>query len=162
MLSNIFSTETAGYWRQRIVPPILYGSKHALLFQMALLPLSMCRHTIALASSTAIKDFIPLGRMHHFHIYVGYVLVAITVIDAVMFGLYFRSMCNLGNQSFFAGLRSEIMITGYFIAGTCATIGITSLLRHRIRYEIFYLVHQSIFILFVLVGRYGRTAILNN
>ena len=151
MLSNIISTETAGYWRQRIMPPILYGSKHALLFQMALLPLSMCRHTIALASSTAIRDFIPLGRMHHFHIYVGYVLVAITVIDAVMFGLYFRSMCNLGNQSFCAGLRSEIMITGYFIAGTCATIGITSLLRHRIRYEIFYLVHQSIFILFVLV-----------
>ena len=38
---------TLGTTLQQLFPPILYGSKHAILFQMFLLPLTMCRHIIA-------------------------------------------------------------------------------------------------------------------
>lgn len=40
------------YWGKRIIPPLEFGSMHAILFQMALLPLTMSRYTISSLSNS--------------------------------------------------------------------------------------------------------------
>ena len=63
------------YWK-RIAPPLEFGSMHAILFQMALLPLTMSRLTIANLSTTAFDKFIPFNRMLRIHIHLGYTMVS--------------------------------------------------------------------------------------
>lgn len=45
---------------------------------------------------------------------------------------------------------SEIMITGYAIFITFMTVGITSFLRHKIKYRLFYIVHHVVFAAYIL------------
>ena len=63
------------YWWKRIAPPLEFGSMHAILFQMALLPLTMSRFSIAALSDSLVDRFIPMNRMLRIHIHLGYTMV---------------------------------------------------------------------------------------
>ena len=41
------------YWWKRLTPPFEFGAMHAILFQMALLPLTMARQSVAALSTTS-------------------------------------------------------------------------------------------------------------
>eukprot|EP00970_Alexandrium_tamarense_P012921 scaffold3159_cov191-Alexandrium_tamarense.AAC.9 len=59
------------YWAKRVIPPLEFGSMHSILFQMALLPLSMSRYTIASLSNSSFDRFFPLNKMFRLHIQIG-------------------------------------------------------------------------------------------
>ncbi|KAL7564086.1 hypothetical protein ACA910_012366 [Epithemia clementina (nom. ined.)] len=65
----------ANYWWKRIAPTLEFGSMHAILFQMALIPLTMSRYSIAALSHYLVDRFIPLNRMLCIHIHLGNVVV---------------------------------------------------------------------------------------
>eukprot|EP00982_Pelagococcus_subviridis_P006025 29943-Pelagococcus_subviridis.AAC.1 len=47
------------YWWKRLVPPVEFGTMHAMLLQLALIPMTMARHTIATLSATSLARFVP-------------------------------------------------------------------------------------------------------
>ena len=58
------------YWWKRLTPPIEFGAMHAILFQMALLPLTMARQTVAALSNTYIgRKFVPLHKVVAMHVH---------------------------------------------------------------------------------------------
>jgi hypothetical protein len=58
------------YWWKRLVPPLEFGAMHAILLQMALLPLTMCRYTLTKASeNSTLASIIPFKRMTRMHIH---------------------------------------------------------------------------------------------
>lgn len=59
------------YWAKRVIPPLEFGSMHAILFQMTLIPLTMCRYTIASLSGSRLDGYFPLNRMLRMHIHMG-------------------------------------------------------------------------------------------
>ena len=66
---------------------------HAILFQMALLPLTMARQTVAALSNTYIgRKFVPLHKVVAMHVHLGYVMCsfvfAATIIFFAFFGLF--------------------------------------------------------------------------
>lgn len=67
--------ETANmYWWKRLVPALEFGAMHAILLQMALLPLTMARHSILQLSETWLCKVIPFQRMTAMHIHLGYTM----------------------------------------------------------------------------------------
>ena len=65
------------YYRSLVVvPSILFGSKYAILLQMALLPLTMCRYSITSLSDSILNRFIPLNKVYQMHAYLGYIMVS--------------------------------------------------------------------------------------
>jgi len=147
------------------MPSIIYGCKHAILLQMALLPLTMARFTIASLSDLAFGRLIPLNRAVQMHIYLGYTMVALTFLATIGFFAFYGFLCAKGEQQFCDRFSSEIMITGYVIAAGTAIVSVTSYFRHQIPYEIFYVVHQSVLLIygvtiahtFDIVQRQGTT-----
>mmetsp|Transcript_12619 Transcript_12619/g.30552 ORF Transcript_12619/g.30552 Transcript_12619/m.30552 type:complete len:911 (-) Transcript_12619:238-2970(-) len=139
------------YWLKRLVPTIEFGSMHAILFQMALLPLTMCRYSIAAMSDSFLNAIVPLNRTLGMHIHLGIVMIAIVFFSTVLFFGFFGFMCvHEGEQQFCDKFTMEIMITGYCIIGTLLLVGVTSLLRHRIPYEVFYVVHHVVFAMYII------------
>ena len=137
------------YWK-RIAPPLEFGSMHAILFQMALLPLTMSRLTIANLSTTVFDKFIPFNRMLRIHIHLGYTMVFIVVLATFFFFVFFGKLCGDGEQKFCDKFSDEITITGYFIFAMLIAIGVTSNLRYKINYRIFYVVHHVVFLMYIL------------
>jgi hypothetical protein len=143
--------EDATYvWAKRIAPPLVYGSKFAILFQMALIPLTMSRLSIASLSGTVLDKFIPLNRAMRIHVYLGYTMICLVLFATFALVVFYGSLCILNEDEYCEKLTSEIMCTGYAIAGFVFMIGLTSYFRHRIPYEIFYAVHHLIFILYIV------------
>jgi predicted ferric reductase len=140
----------AYYWWKRLLPPLEFGSMHAILFQMALIPLTMSRYTIQALSGSVIDRFVPLSRTLRMHIHLGYTTVLIVFLATVFFFAFFGLLCSGGEQAFCDKFTSEIMITGYCILGLLLIIGVTSHFRHSIPYEVFYAIHHLVFILYVL------------
>lgn len=138
------------YWWKRIVPPLEFGSMHAILFQMAFIPLTMCRLTIAALSDSVVDRFVPMNRSLRIHIHLGYTMVLIVFLATLFFFLFFGLLCSRGEQSFCDKFRSEIMSTGYAILGTLLIIAGTSYFRHQIPYEIFYGIHHLVFIMYAI------------
>ena len=61
--SSVLNSENRYLWKL-YAPTIVYGLKHAILFQMTLLPLTMARHNIASFSThRTLATFIPFNRM---------------------------------------------------------------------------------------------------
>jgi len=139
------------YWWKRVVPPVLFGSKHAILFQASLIPLTMSRFSIAALSETFLDRFIPLNRAVRIHMQLGYAMVLIIVLAALLFVAYFGALCGQGEQVYCDGLKSEIMITGYAMTALTLLVASTSMLRNRIPYEAFYYIHMLVFILYALI-----------
>jgi predicted ferric reductase len=138
------------YWLQRIGPPIIFGCKHAILLQMAMLPLTMSRFSIACLSDTIINRFIPMERAQCVHIIVGYTMGALTILANLLFFVYYGILCSGDVPGFCNRLTGEIMVTGYAISALVIAMLLTSYNRHRIRYEVFYVMHQLVFVLYAL------------
>lgn len=138
------------YRAQLLAPSFIYGCKHAILFQMALLPLTMCRYTISTMSDTVLNRYIPFNRATRMHVYLGYATVVLTMVAGLGFFLFYGSLCGFGVDEYCDRMTSEIMITGYLLLLGVAILGATSYLRHRIPYEIFYTAHQVSILFFIL------------
>ncbi len=135
---------------KRLIPPIEFGLMHAILFQMALIPLTMCRCSISALSESALNRVIPLNHALVMHMYIGYTMVIIIFCATLLFFFFFGFLCAEGEQAFCDKFTLEIMITGYCILGTLLIIGGTSYFRHRIPYEIFYAMHHIVFLMYFL------------
>ena len=85
------------------------------LFQMALIPLTMSRYTIAALSSSRLNYYLPLDKSLRIHIYLGYSVVSISFM--AIFYVFLGLLCSEGDEASCDKLGSEIMITGYIIAG---------------------------------------------
>ena len=151
------------YYRSLVVvPSILFGSKYAILLQMALLPLTMCRYSITSLSDSIINRFIPLNKVYQMHAYLGYIMVSLVLFALVTFiGLY-GSLCILDGPTYCQALSSEIMCTGYAIAALVLLVGISSYLRHRIRYEIFYILHRVVLLVYIITILHTFDSIYRN
>jgi predicted ferric reductase len=147
---NSVPEEAPNYWWKRIAPPLEFGSMHAILFQMALIPLTMARFSIATLSESLLDRFIPLNKAVRIHIHLGYTMVIIVFFATAFFFAFFGLLCSRGEEAFCDKFTSEIMCTGYGILATLLIIGGTSYFRHRIPYEIFYVVHHLVFALYIL------------
>jgi len=138
------------YWLKRLVPTIEFGSMHAILFQMALIPITMCRCSIAALAESAVNKVIPLNRALAMHIHLGYTMIIILFLATVFFFFFFGLLCSEGEQKFCDNFTTEIMITGYCILGTLLLIAFTSHFRHKISYEIFYALHHVVFLMYII------------
>lgn len=68
-----------------MVPALEFGSMHAILFQLALIPLTMSRYTLTSLSRTPVSKFIPFNHMSSMHIYLGYITILIVFLATVTF-----------------------------------------------------------------------------
>ena len=141
------------YWLKRLVPPIEFGSMHAILFQMALIPITMCRCSISTLAESAVNKVIPLNRALAIHIHLGYTMIMIVFFATIFFFFFFGLLCSEGEQAFCDKFTMEIMITGYCILGTLLIIGLTAHFRHRMPYEIFYAIHHVVFLMYSKFAR---------
>ena len=138
------------FWWKRLAPPLEFGSMHAILFQMALLPLTMSRFTISSLSNSSVNQFLPMDKMLAMHIHLGWTMVLIILVATIFFFIFFGKLCADGEQSFCNTMRSEIMSTGYAILGSLFIIGGTSFFRYKIPYEIFYMIHHLVFAMYLI------------
>jgi len=138
------------FWWKRIAPPLEFGSMHAILFQMSLIPLTMSRFTITSLSHSSINSYVPMNKMLAMHIHLGYVMISIVFIAVIFFFIFFGKLCADGEQKFCNNMRTEIMATGYAILGTLLIIGGTSFYRYKIPYEAFYVIHHLVFAMYLL------------
>ena len=88
---------------------------HLILFQLSVLPLTMCRHLISNLWNTYIGKIIPFYDMTKYHIAIGYTLMVLLFATIVVFIMFFGTLCKSGAQPFCAKFKSEIIITGYVI-----------------------------------------------
>ena len=121
-----------------------------MLFQMALIPLTMSRLSIASLSETFVERIVPLNCANRVHIYLGYMVTIVVSVVSIMFVVFFAVLCSGGDEDSCTSLKSEIMITGYAILFVFIIIGITAYYRHVIPYEIFYTVHHLVFVMYIL------------
>eukprot|EP00934_Nitzschia_sp_Nitz4_P008624 Nitzschia sp. Nitz4//scaffold5_size260463//166837//169320//NITZ4_000997-RA/size260463-exonerate_est2genome-gene-0.281-mRNA-1//1//CDS//3329555385//8614//frame0 len=134
------------HWK-RLVPALEFGSMHVILFQMALLPLTMCRHSISvLAGHPVWGSYFPWNRLQSMHIYLGYFVSLTVILATIIFFTFFGRLCAAGDQAFCAKFSSEIMITGYVILISILVIAGTSFYRFQIPYSVFYVVHHLVFL----------------
>lgn len=147
------------YWWKRMVPTIEFGAMHAILFQLALIPLTMSKYSISALSNSIVTRFVPMNRALRIHIHLGYIMVGIVFFATILFFLFFGLLCNDGDQQFCDKFTSEIMITGYIILGFLLIIGGTSYNRFRIPYEVFYAVHHLVFLMYfvTIIHTFDRT-----
>lgn len=138
------------YWWKVMVPTFEFGAMHAILFQMALIPLTMCRSTISSLSETAISRFVPMNRMLRIHIHLGFIMVSLVFLATILFFTFFGTLCTDGEQAFCNKMRSEIMITGYIILAFLLILGGTSFFRHSMPYEVFYGIHHIAILLYII------------
>jgi hypothetical protein len=82
------------------VPTFEFGMMHAILFQLAVRPLTMCRLSIASMSDTLLARILPLNGMTTYHIAIGYVLVTFLLSTIIVFFIFFGVLCNSGNKTF--------------------------------------------------------------
>ena len=148
------------YWWKRLIPPLEFGSMHAILFQMALLPLTMCRHTLSELSTTALSRVVPFNRTTAMHIHLGYTMISIVFLATIVFFVFFGTMCSdqrsgiepapKGVNTFCMKFEAEIFLTGLAILFLLLLVGFTSFFRNKIPYEVFYGIHHCVFLMFAL------------
>lgn len=142
--------ETPRYYFQVIATALEFGSMHAILFQMALLPLTMARYSIASLSDSIVNVFVPLNRALRMHIHLGYTMIIIVFLVSLFIFAFFGFLCIDGQAMYCSRFGSEIMITGCVILAFLFLIGATSYFRHRMRYELFYAVHHLVFVMYFI------------
>jgi hypothetical protein len=149
------------FWWKRLTPTVEFGAMHAILLQMSLLPLTMARYSIAFLSETFVAKFVPFQRVTAMHIHLGYTMVFIVFFATVLFFTFFGQGCVQqksglepldpnGKMNFCELMTSEIMNTGYGILAILLIIGATSYLRNVIPYEVFYVTHHLVFVMFFI------------
>jgi len=139
---------TPNYGWKVFAPPLMFGTKHAILFQLAVIPLTMARHLLTLLSgSPTVNRIIPFPHMTEFHMHLGYTFCALTAFALVGFLIYYSKICadyNAGRDpdNMCKGLTSEIMVTGYSVTLATLVMFLTSHFRHKMRFETFYIFHH--------------------
>ncbi|KAJ1635744.1 hypothetical protein T492DRAFT_835889 [Pavlovales sp. CCMP2436] len=146
------------YWARRLIPSLEFGSMHAVLFQFALLPITMARHLI---TSTGIMS---TSSLHFVHIHLGYVVTLVITGAVIIVLVFFGVMCHnletehttLGTETFCDKFKSEIAITGYCVLFCILTILITGNQRNskefrhgRVRSQTFHWLATS-FLVYIL------------
>ena len=75
---------------KRLVPPFEFGAMHAILFQLAVIPLTMCRSLLAtLSTNSTVNAIIPFENLIEFHIFVGYLFCIVMVLSVIVFFGFF-------------------------------------------------------------------------
>jgi hypothetical protein len=77
------------------VPPPVYATKHSILLTMAVIPLTMCRKTIGVLSSTPLNRYLPLDSMTEVHRALGVWMIGQTLFAGVAFVMQYGSLCVL-------------------------------------------------------------------
>ena len=132
-------------------PTLEFGTMHAILFQLALLPMTMCRVSLTyLARFETIHRFLPLERIQSMHNYLGYLVVGLVSVATLFFFVFFGYMCAAGEDAFCDKFTTEIMGTGYAIITLLVLVGVTSFQRYTIPHEVFYVVHHLVFLMYAV------------
>lgn len=101
----------APYYNWKVgIPTFEFGTMHALLFQLAILPLTMCRLVVSTLSSTFLNNYIPFNEMTKCHIFIGYTFIVLLLAALLIFFLFFGVVCNSGDASFCKKVRFYIYI----------------------------------------------------
>ena len=130
-----------------VAPTVAFATKHVIQLQLGVLPLTMCRYTINKLSSTSpLNRLIPFEEFTKYHIAIGYTLVSLVLVAFVVFMTYYGTMCARGEQEFCDGFASEMMLTGYAIFILFMVVGASSYYRFDIKYQVFYNIHQIVFL----------------
>eukprot|EP01006_Ploeotia_vitrea_P048419 TRINITY_DN67234_c4_g2_i1.p1 TRINITY_DN67234_c4_g2~~TRINITY_DN67234_c4_g2_i1.p1 ORF type:complete len:1059 (+),score=542.53 TRINITY_DN67234_c4_g2_i1:38-3214(+) len=137
------------HWQKRIVPSLEFGAMHALLVNLGLLPLVMCRYTWTKLRSTWVARFWPFDYMTEIHKYLGYVTGVQLAATVIVFIIHFSKLCadyNAGieKEDHCEQFFSEIMLTGYAIVVCFIIMFVSSLsyFRDRKDWNMFYYVHH--------------------
>ena len=120
-----------------------FSIRSAILFQMALIPLTMARFSISTLCESIVDNLVPLNRAVRMHIHLGYTLVIIVFFATFTFFAFFGLLCADGEEAFCAKFTMKIMITGYTLLGSLLVIGGTSYFCYKISYELFYVLHHD-------------------
>ncbi|GKZ01556.1 hypothetical protein MPSEU_001106100 [Mayamaea pseudoterrestris] len=147
-------SESFYYWMRLIVPSLDYGAAHAILLQMAILPLTVMKRSItslALQHSN-LEKYVPLRNMPDVHAYVGYWIFALATLGLTL-GMGLTSFLCLahGEQEYCDKLTSEIMMSGLAMFGLITLITVSSLIRRDISYAIFLKIHRIGFLLLYVI-----------
>jgi hypothetical protein len=131
--------EGAPYYSWKVgIPTFEFGTMHTILFQLAILPLTMCRLLISnLWWNSPLGKYFPFNEMTRCHIALGYTLVFLLFATIVVFLMFFGVLCNSGAQAFCDEFKTEIIITSYVIFVAFMAVGVTSFLRFKIPYRAF-------------------------
>ncbi|EOD21158.1 hypothetical protein EMIHUDRAFT_469863 [Emiliania huxleyi CCMP1516] len=145
------------YWLKRLMPPFEFGLMHAILFQLALLPLTMAKRLLALLSTEVLGSTFPFQHIMQFHIQVGYAFCILLIGATIGFFGFFGKICydfrhGLDPADFCSKLRSEIFVTGLVTAVSTAIVLITSFIRGRVPYELFKIAHGFVFVMFLVAA----------
>ena len=82
------------------VPKFEFGMMHAILFQLAVLPLAMCRLSVASLSDALLCRFLPFNSMTDYHIAIWYIFVIFVLATVSVSFMFFGVICNSGDDSF--------------------------------------------------------------
>ena len=157
VLQDIVSQDAPNYWLKRLMPPFEFGLMHALLLQMALLPLTMCK-TLLAGLSSRFPHALPFEHMTQFHIHVGYTFCGLMLVATVPFVAFLWKVCGdhlqgLDPMDACAMLTSEIMITGWVIFGLVLVVVVSSYFRQHLPFEWFMTLHYFVLAVYaVTVG----------
>ena len=143
-----------------MVPALEFASMHAILLQLAIIPMTMCRYTLTALNKTFLNKVIPFNHITAMHIHLGYTAIIIVFLATVTFFLFFGLLCEEQKQgmepspdgqfTFCDKFTEEIMNTGYGLIIIMLILFLTSFLRNSIPYEVFYGVHHLVFGMFGL------------
>ena len=137
---------------------------HAILLQMAALPLTMSHHTLKLLSEIdVIQRFLPMHRIQRLHINIGYFITVMLTLAVTGFVTFFGTLCRdsreggshfkppkFKNEHDCRKFETEIFITGMMIFALTLLIAGTAIFRARIPYWVFICTHQLVFVWFAV------------
>lgn len=147
------------YYVKLTLPAFLYGIMHVLLFQMALLPLTMCRVSLSYLNQTSFKKVLPLNNILAVHIYLGYLVVGLSLMVTITYLAYYGILCedegtgddnNADGTNYCYKVSTEIFLTGIAMMVLLFLIGSVSLVRDLIPYEVFRYVHHLTLVVYGL------------
>lgn len=138
------------YWQKRLVPVFEFGAMHALLLQMAILPIVMCSNLLTALRRTPLGVLLPLASSTAFHQHLGAVMLFQLLGAFVVFLFHFGSLCGDGVTKFCDMFTSEIMISGYVILGLTLLVALPALpfIRRLVPFEAFYHSHHLFILLY--------------
>ena len=148
--------EAPNYWLKLLVPPVEFGAMHAILFQIALVPLTMSKNLLSKASTASpLASVFPFEHVVSFHIFVGYLFCIIMILSVILFVVFFGKVCGDHQEgrdpaNLCLKFSSEIMGTGWGIFGTTLIVLTSSYFRHKLRFATFYKFHMMVFCMYIL------------
>ena len=101
---------------QRIVPSLENGVFHVILFQLALIPLTTCRSTVASMAGCRLDQVVPLNQADEMHTFLGYFIAVLIMAAVIVNIIYFAILCGIaGDESACIHFSSVEMITSYIM-----------------------------------------------